>query len=38
MLYDANTYHRPALAVNSVLTTAVLGILADACWSSCAGC
>ncbi|MGW4564413.1 ABC transporter permease [Streptomyces sp. NPDC004561] len=30
MLYDANTYHRPALAVNSVLTTAVLGILADA--------
>jgi osmoprotectant transport system permease protein len=30
MLYDANTYHRPVLAVNSVLTTAVLGILADA--------
>ncbi|ARP72951.1 ABC transporter permease [Streptomyces pluripotens] len=30
MLYDAQTYHRPALAVNSVLTTAVLGILADA--------
>ncbi|QHC32013.1 ABC transporter permease [Streptomyces sp. HF10] len=30
MLYDANTYHRPALAVNSVLTTAVLGVLADA--------
>ncbi|WP_225826319.1 ABC transporter permease [Streptomyces naphthomycinicus] len=30
MLYDAQTYHRPALAVNSVLTIAVLGILADA--------
>ncbi|PKW10727.1 osmoprotectant transport system permease protein [Streptomyces sp. 1222.5] len=30
MLYAATTYHRPALAVNSVLTTAVLGILADA--------
>ncbi|WP_225830573.1 ABC transporter permease [Streptomyces sp. NK08204] len=30
MLYDANIYHRPALAVNSVLTTAVLAILADA--------
>ncbi|MEU7423575.1 MULTISPECIES: ABC transporter permease subunit [unclassified Streptomyces] len=30
MLYDANVYHRPALAVNSVLTIAVLGILADA--------
>jgi osmoprotectant transport system permease protein len=29
MLNDATTYHRPALAVNSVLTTAVLGILAD---------
>ncbi|GGS67243.1 MULTISPECIES: ABC transporter permease [Streptomyces] len=30
MLYDAQIYHRPALAVNSVLTIAVLGILADA--------
>ncbi|GAA3142593.1 ABC transporter permease subunit [Streptomyces rameus] len=30
MLYDAQTYGRPALAVNSVLTIAVLGILADA--------
>ncbi|MGW0767289.1 ABC transporter permease [Streptomyces sp. NPDC002676] len=30
MLYDANIYHRPELAVNSVLTTAVLAILADA--------
>ncbi|WP_369392621.1 ABC transporter permease [Streptomyces sp. CG1] len=30
LLNDATTYHRPALAVNSVLTTAVLGILADA--------
>ncbi|MEU3827431.1 ABC transporter permease subunit [Streptomyces sp. SID486] len=30
MLYDAQTYDRPALAVNSVLTIAVLGILADA--------
>ncbi|MEU0331956.1 ABC transporter permease subunit [Streptomyces sp. NPDC006193] len=30
MLYDAQTYHRPALAVNSVLTIALLGILADA--------
>ncbi|MES4887255.1 ABC transporter permease subunit [Streptomyces sp. NPDC096012] len=30
MLYDASVYHRPALAVNSVLTIAVLGILADA--------
>ncbi|MGJ5752629.1 osmoprotectant transport system permease protein [Streptomyces puniciscabiei] len=30
MLNDATTYHRPALAVNSVLTTALLGILADA--------
>ncbi|MET9446650.1 ABC transporter permease [Streptomyces cinerochromogenes] len=30
MLYDAQTYHRPALAVNSVLTIAVLGIVADA--------
>ncbi|MEU3860323.1 ABC transporter permease subunit [Streptomyces sp. NPDC028722] len=29
MLYDAQTYHRPALAVNSVVTIAVLGILAD---------
>ncbi|MER5540967.1 ABC transporter permease [Streptomyces sp. NPDC001118] len=29
LLNDATTYHRPALAVNSVLTTAVLGILAD---------
>ncbi|AOR31469.1 ABC transporter permease [Streptomyces fodineus] len=29
MLNDATTYDRPALAVNSVLTTAVLGILAD---------
>ncbi|GAB1338511.1 ABC transporter permease subunit [Streptomyces sp. E-15] len=29
MLYDAQTYHRPALAVNAVLTIAVLGILAD---------
>jgi osmoprotectant transport system permease protein len=30
MLWNAQTYHRPALAVNSVLTIAVLGILADA--------
>lgn len=30
MLYSATTYNRPALAVNSVLTTAVLGVLADA--------
>ncbi|MEU6665396.1 ABC transporter permease subunit [Streptomyces sp. NPDC046727] len=30
MLYDAQTYHRPALAVNAVLTIGVLGILADA--------
>ncbi|MEV6113209.1 ABC transporter permease subunit [Streptomyces sp. NPDC052109] len=30
MLNDATTYHRPALAVNSVVTTAALGILADA--------
>ncbi|MGV4981393.1 ABC transporter permease [Streptomyces sp. NPDC001709] len=30
MLNDATAYHRPALAVNSVLTTAVLGVLADA--------
>lgn len=30
MLYTATTYHRPALAVNSVLTTALLGVLADA--------
>jgi osmoprotectant transport system permease protein len=30
MLNDATTYHRPALAVNSVVTTALLGVLADA--------
>ncbi|MEU6085375.1 ABC transporter permease subunit [Streptomyces sp. NPDC047085] len=30
MLNDANLYHRPALAVNSVLTTAVVAILVDA--------
>ncbi|MER5530157.1 ABC transporter permease subunit [Streptomyces sp. NPDC002677] len=30
LLNDANTYHRPELAVNSVVTTAVLAILADA--------
>ncbi|AKN72200.1 MULTISPECIES: ABC transporter permease [Streptomyces] len=30
MLYAAQTYHRPALAVNAVLTIAALGILADA--------
>jgi osmoprotectant transport system permease protein len=30
LLNDANLYHRPALAVNSVLTTAVLAILVDA--------
>ncbi|MEU9348773.1 ABC transporter permease subunit [Streptomyces sp. NPDC048278] len=30
LLNDANIYHRPELAVNSVLTTAVLAILADA--------
>ncbi|WP_018547171.1 ABC transporter permease [Streptomyces sp. LaPpAH-108] len=30
MLNDANIYHRPALAVNSVLTTAVLATLVDA--------
>ncbi|WP_217547091.1 ABC transporter permease [Streptomyces sp. GbtcB6] len=30
LLNDANLYHRPALAVNSVVTTAVLAILADA--------
>ncbi|MFD8812156.1 ABC transporter permease [Streptomyces sp. NPDC059627] len=30
LLNDANTYHRPVLAVNSVVTTAVLAILADA--------
>ncbi|GGW20133.1 ABC transporter permease [Streptomyces capoamus] len=30
MLWNAQTYHRPALAVNSVLTIAVLGILVDA--------
>ncbi|KOV69266.1 ABC transporter permease [Streptomyces sp. MMG1121] len=30
MLYDAQTYHRPALAVNAVLTIGILGILADA--------
>ncbi|MYQ45999.1 ABC transporter permease subunit [Streptomyces sp. SID4985] len=30
MLNDANIYHRPALAVNSVITTAALAILVDA--------
>ncbi|MGV9252425.1 ABC transporter permease [Streptomyces sp. NPDC003697] len=30
LLYDANQYHRPELAVNSVLTTAVLAVLVDA--------
>ncbi|MET7612891.1 ABC transporter permease [Streptomyces seoulensis] len=30
MLNDANLYHRPELAVNSVVTTAVLAILVDA--------
>ncbi|WP_330460475.1 ABC transporter permease subunit [Streptomyces sp. NBC_00820] len=30
MLNDANLYHRPALAVNSVLTTAVVAMLVDA--------
>ncbi|GGN01535.1 ABC transporter permease [Streptomyces fuscichromogenes] len=30
LLNDANIYHRPELAVNSVLTTAVLAIVADA--------
>ncbi|KMS66404.1 MULTISPECIES: ABC transporter permease [Streptomyces] len=30
MLWNAQTYHRPALAVNSVLTIGVLGILVDA--------
>ncbi|MFI2206299.1 ABC transporter permease [Streptomyces sp. NPDC020192] len=30
MLWDAQTYHRPALAVTSVVTIGVLGILADA--------
>ncbi|MER5791543.1 ABC transporter permease [Streptomyces sp. 900105755] len=30
LLNDANIYHRPELAVNSVVTTAVLAILADA--------
>ncbi|GEJ99943.1 ABC transporter permease [Streptomyces sp. NPDC004009] len=30
LLNDAQIYHRPPLAVNSVLTTAVLGILVDA--------
>ncbi|MEU6477625.1 ABC transporter permease subunit [Streptomyces sp. NPDC047017] len=30
LLNDANLYHRPELAVNSVLTTAVLAVLADA--------
>ncbi|MET7288350.1 ABC transporter permease subunit [Streptomyces sp. NPDC005573] len=30
MLYDANAYHLPMLAVNSVLTTAVLAVLVDA--------
>ena len=30
LLNDANIYHRPELAVNSVVTTAVLAVLADA--------
>jgi osmoprotectant transport system permease protein len=30
LLWDANIYHRPELAVNSVVTTAALAILADA--------
>ncbi|MEU9921694.1 ABC transporter permease subunit [Streptomyces griseoluteus] len=30
MLNDANLYHRPELAVNSVMTTALLAILVDA--------
>ncbi|WBO63130.1 ABC transporter permease [Streptomyces camelliae] len=30
MLWDAQTYHRPALAVTAVVTIGVLGILADA--------
>ncbi|MET9080503.1 ABC transporter permease [Streptomyces sp. NPDC090075] len=30
LLNDANIYHRPELAINSVVTTAVLAILADA--------
>ncbi|MFD8804496.1 ABC transporter permease [Streptomyces sp. NPDC059597] len=30
MLNDANIYHRPALAVNSVITTAVVATLVDA--------
>ncbi|MFJ4521278.1 ABC transporter permease [Streptomyces sp. NPDC088810] len=30
MLWNAQTYHRPALAVNSVLTIGVLGVLVDA--------
>ncbi|MFD3584236.1 ABC transporter permease [Streptomyces sp. NPDC058683] len=30
LLNDANIYHRPELAVNSVVTTALLAILADA--------
>ncbi|MGX4689159.1 ABC transporter permease [Streptomyces sp. JNUCC 63] len=29
LLWDANIYHRPELAVNSVVTTAVLAVLAD---------
>ncbi|WP_112469864.1 ABC transporter permease [Streptomyces triticisoli] len=29
LLHDANIYHRPELAVNSVVTTAVLAVLAD---------
>ncbi|MGW2488915.1 ABC transporter permease [Streptomyces sp. NPDC001606] len=29
LLYDAMTYHRPALAVNAVVTIGVLGALAD---------
>ncbi|MEU6404855.1 ABC transporter permease subunit [Streptomyces sp. NPDC046985] len=30
LLQDANSYHRPELAVNSVVTTAALAVLADA--------
>ncbi|KOX02940.1 MULTISPECIES: ABC transporter permease [unclassified Streptomyces] len=30
MLWNAQTYHRPVLAVNSVLTIGVLGVLVDA--------
>ncbi|MET7378854.1 ABC transporter permease subunit [Streptomyces sp. NPDC005526] len=30
LLHDANIYHRPELAVNSVVTTAALAVLADA--------